>query len=114
MRKEGTSPAITPAYFEFLVSLEEQFRVAREYARLHAIGGVVDLAQSLIEILVRLNCDDRAENFLTVHFHVGLCAGEDSWLDDAVSAAASAQQSSTGADGLVDPGGGADRVDFRG
>ena len=70
------------ADFEFFVGLEEQLRIAGEDAGLHAVGGVVDLAKGLIEIRVRLDGDYGTENFLAVHFHVGLGAGQDRGLDD--------------------------------
>src|SRR5207248_8837858 len=55
-----------------------------ENAGLHSVGGIVDLAQSLIEIPVRLDADDGSENLLAVYFHVGLSAGQNRGLDDEV------------------------------
>ena len=98
------------SYFKIFVGMKEQLRVARENPSLHAVGGIVHHTQGLVEIFIRLDGDHRAKNLLAVHFHVGLCPGKDSWLDQAVGAAAAAEQPSTGSDGLVDPTGGADRI----
>ena len=69
MRNDGTSPAMRVADFEFFIRLKQKLGVAGENAGLQSVGGVVDLAQCLFEIFVGLDGDDRAKNFLTVHFH---------------------------------------------
>src|SRR5207302_3964995 len=92
--------------------MKEEFRVTREYARLHAVDRVVYLAQGLIEILVRLDGDDRAKNFLAVYLHVRFCPGENGRLDDVVSATASAQEAGSGAHRFVNPSCGTDGVTF--
>ena len=112
MRKLRDVSGDDAADFEFFVGLEEQFCVAGENAGLHAIRRVVDLAQGLVEIFVGLDGHDRAENFLAVHFHVGLGAGENCRLDDQSFASATAEQARSRADGIFDPRRGADGVAF--
>ena len=68
------------------------------------------MANGLIEVFVGLHRNDGAENFLAVHFHVGLGACEDGGLNDQAFAAASAEQAGAGADRLFDPALGAGGV----
>ena len=91
------------ADFEFLVGLEEQLGVASEDAGLHSEDGIVDLAQRLVEGRVGFHGNDWAEDFLAIHFHVGLGTGEDRGFDDQLVAVSAAEQSGSGADGFVDP-----------
>ena len=112
MRKEGTSPAITAADFQFFEGLKQQLRIAREHAGLQAISGMVDLAQGLIEIFIGLDGHDRTEDFLAVDFHLGLGAGEHGGFHHETLAAAAAEQARSGADRFVDPADGTNRIAF--
>src|SRR3984885_3599152 len=71
---------------------------------------MVDAAERLVKILVGLDSDDRAENFLAVHFHIRFGASQHGWLNDGAVAATAAQQTSAGANRFFHPLGYADGV----
>ncbi len=90
------------ADFKFVIGLEEQLHIAGKYPCLQAIVGVVDAAKRFVEVVVGLDSNDGAEDFLAIHFHVRLGAGENGGIDDGTGAAAAAQQARAGAYGLFD------------
>ena len=77
---------------------------------LQAVVGVVDAAQRFVEILVRLDGHDGAENFLAVHFHVRLGAGQHRRINHGTLAATAAQQARAGANRFLHPVGDADGI----
>src|SRR3984957_5900449 len=98
------------AYFQFVIRLKKQFYIPREQTRLQAIVGVVDSSKGFVKTVIGLNSDDRAENLLAIHLHFGLGPGQHRRFDDGTLSSTTAQQTSSGADRLVDPVSNADRV----
>ena len=64
------------ADFKFVIGLKDECGVTGKKSGLQAVGGTVDLLQRGREIVIRLNRHNRRKNFLAIHFHVGLGAGQ--------------------------------------
>src|ERR1700746_1006205 len=73
---------------------------------------MIDLAQGIVEVMVRLDADDRSEDFLAVNLHVVLRSGKHSGLQDRPVTGSAAKKASTSAHGFLHPLSGADRVAF--
>src|SRR5208282_3904545 len=98
--------------FEFVVGLKDELGIAGKKPGLQAVGGTVDLFQRGSEIAIGLDGHNRRKDFLAIHFHVGLGAGEYGGFEQGTFAVTAAEQARPAANRLLHPVGGADGVAF--